>query len=161
MEDRIPPSLKWLIDKRARIHGEILRKNRQHQINFEDGTKSLKCLQEDIQAIDRVIGLHDIHVNPSDIPPIRPQICKFKLPYGMATRLIYEYFRQSQDEYSSTPMIVDYAARKIGISRKSNTYEYQSLYACFCRRLCILASHGKLKGRKRENRRDVKYWALN
>jgi len=25
MTNRIPPSLKWLVDKRSRIHGEIIR----------------------------------------------------------------------------------------------------------------------------------------
>ncbi|HMN13634.1 MAG TPA: hypothetical protein PKD55_15050 [Bellilinea sp.] len=87
MSQRIPSSLKWLIDKRARIDAEI-KKTRASLKTAEALIKELSVLEVDLAAIDRSLGLHEIKIEVENIPPIRSNYVRIKLPHGELTRSI-------------------------------------------------------------------------
>lgn len=87
MAQRIPSSLKWLIDKRARIDAEI-KKTRASLKTAEALIKELSGLEEDLAAIDRSLGLHEIKIEVENIPPVRSHYVRIKLPHGELTRSI-------------------------------------------------------------------------
>jgi hypothetical protein len=76
MNARIPPSLKWLIDKHARISGKmemtqklplaqsVLAARLAACLSDLNGLKAeLADFQKDLSGIDRTMQLHDIRVN--------------------------------------------------------------------------------------------------
>jgi len=81
MSTRIPPSLKWLIDKRARLAGEIrktkLAVERAHLIVNE-----LKALEETLSALDKTFELHDIRIDVNLIKPVNSKYVRLSLPHG-------------------------------------------------------------------------------
>lgn len=92
MTTRIPPSLKWLIDKRARLNGEILKTQKSLE-KAHELINELKSLNETLAAIDKTLELHDIKIDISNIPPIRSSYVRLKLPHGSLTRSILTCLR--------------------------------------------------------------------
>lgn len=101
MSPRIPPSLKWLIDKRARLDGEI-KKTRESLQKAQLLIDELKQLECDLAAIDRTLGLHEIHVQTDDIPPIKSHYARINLPRGELTRSILLCLRLRGEPVSTT-----------------------------------------------------------
>lgn len=137
---RTPPSLNWLIGKRARLLGEIekLKKSRPDriasaekeladaQIRLEQakarlayeqdvGNKIIEALRKDLNAIDCVLGLHEIKINPEIIQPIRSQNAKRLLPYGKLTRSIFDSLKQAGGGPLSTDEIVKFIIYSNGL----------------------------------------------
>ena len=97
-----PSSLKWLINQRARLMGDIERlqkthseriaMNRQQVVQAEDNlrrakemlsyeenvvTQKIQILNNNLTAIDIALGMHHIQINPDCIPAIRSHpICR-------------------------------------------------------------------------------------
>lgn len=92
MSVRIPPSLSWLIDKRARLDGEI-RRTRASLAKARHLIEELSTLEEDLAAIDRTLELHEIKVDVRDIAPINTQYVRVKLPHGSLTQSILLFLR--------------------------------------------------------------------
>lgn len=87
MVPKIPSSLKWLIDKRARLDAEI----KKTQASLETAKQlidELSTLKEDLAAIDRALGLHEIRVDLENIKPVRSHYVRVNLPRGELTRSI-------------------------------------------------------------------------
>lgn len=94
MTGRLPPSLNWLIDKRARLDGEI--KKMQDAVNCaRQLIQELSTIEEDLRAVDRTLKLHIIQVETENISPIRSHYNRVKLPYGELTRLLLSRLRKS------------------------------------------------------------------
>ena len=94
---RLQSSLKWLIDKRARLLGEInslekrlpysqielnraiarveirLAQLKQQRIDTDDHLSYIAGLRSDLNAIDGALKQHDVQISPESIRPIRPQ----------------------------------------------------------------------------------------
>lgn len=87
MTPKIPSSLKWLIDKRARLEGGI-KKTRASLATAKQLIEELSKLEEDLAAIDRSLGLHDIQIQIEHIQPIRSHYVRIKLPRGELTKSI-------------------------------------------------------------------------
>ena len=103
---RTPSSLKWLITKRARLHGEL----RVLDVTCEQVKKQLLDLERKAEhcrrtlaALDETIGLHEIQVCPEDIEPVHPNR-KQLLPPGQLTRLILSILRTRGSWLSTTDM---------------------------------------------------------
>jgi hypothetical protein len=92
MTPKIPSSLKWLIDKRARLDAEIA-KTRASLSNAKKLVKELAELERDLAAIDRSLGMHEIQVDLENIAPIRSHYVRINLPRGELTKAIYQYLR--------------------------------------------------------------------
>ena len=97
MSSRIPPSLKWLIDKRARINGEIL-KTKKSVARAQSLLDELSKLEEKLAAVDVTLSLHEIEFDKSLISPIRSQYTRIKLPHGELTRSVLLCLRLRQSE---------------------------------------------------------------
>ncbi len=95
MANRIPPSLCWLIDKRARIAGEIRKANRLLQ-KAQTLLLEINQLEEKLKAIDTTLDLHNIKVNIDLIEPIESKDYKLNIPHGELTRSILTCIRMYQ-----------------------------------------------------------------
>lgn len=87
MTPKIPSSLKWLIDKRARLDAEIQR-TQKSLASAKQLIGDLSKLEQDLAAIDRSLGLHDIQVRVENIKPVRSHYVRVNLPRGELTRSI-------------------------------------------------------------------------
>lgn len=96
MSTRIPSSLKWLIDKRARLDGEIRRTeaslSRAHAL-----VEELSKLKESVVAIDHTLSLHEIEIDVSLIRPIQSKYVRVNLPHGELTKSILLCLRLNKD----------------------------------------------------------------
>lgn len=90
MANRTPPSLMWLIDKRARIDGEIIKTKRALR-KVEHLVEKLRLLESKLQSIDDSLKLHEIQIEIFNITPIRSQIHRLKFPYGLINDYVVEY----------------------------------------------------------------------
>lgn len=92
---RIPPSLSWLINKRARLVGEInaARKNLSEYINAEE--ERIASLEVSLINLDGTMKLHEIQIDPKLISAKRVNNAKKYLPHGGYTKLILDSLRQA------------------------------------------------------------------
>lgn len=87
MAPRIPPSLKWLIDKRARLDGEI-QKTRTAINNAKILLEELATLEESLAAVDQTLALHDVQIDVDLITPVRSHYTRINMPHGELTKSI-------------------------------------------------------------------------
>lgn len=81
MSIHIPPSLKWLIDKRARISGEI-NKTRKSLDRAHELINEMHDLEDTLSAIDKTLALHELQIDKTLIQPINSHYVRLKIPYG-------------------------------------------------------------------------------
>lgn len=92
MTYKIPPSLNWLIDKHARISGEIIRiKKRLTRVSLL--VDRLKELEKNLEAVNASLKLHEIQIDESNIKPIRPSKRKSNFPWGEQQRIIFKIIK--------------------------------------------------------------------
>lgn len=96
MNTRIPSSLKWLIDKRARLDAEV-QKTRSSLATAKKLIKELSEIEKDLKAIDKTLELHEISVDTSLISPVKSHYNRVNLPHGELTKSILTCLRQSKD----------------------------------------------------------------
>jgi len=125
MSTRIPSSLKWLIDKRARIAGKI----KYQKKNLSQTEKVIEKLQGHLDALDNTLELHDMKICGNEIQDIRYTSSKRLIPYGKMTRLIYEYLGAS-DTPKSTSEVADYVFKNANIKIESEKQYYHYRRAC-------------------------------
>jgi hypothetical protein len=89
MNSRLPSSLNWLVDKRARLDHEVkhIRKV------VKEANDLLRELELALAAIDRTLGLHEINVDKANIDSIRTTPRGEKLPYGSLTQCIVKVLK--------------------------------------------------------------------
>lgn len=108
MANRIPSSLNWLIDKRARIAGEI-EKTKRSLDKAQKLIDELKDLEIKLTAIDTALDLHTVKIDVSLIKPIASQYVRTKIPHGELTRSILNCIRTHQHNGPvSTQIILNY-----------------------------------------------------
>jgi hypothetical protein len=103
MSYKIPPSLNWLIDKRARIAGEIIRINKK-LIHVQALIDRLKELESNLGSIDKSLMLHEIQIDINNIKPIRPHRnynSHSKFPRGYQQKIILRYLIS---EFNNSPI---------------------------------------------------------
>lgn len=126
MTVRIPSSLKWLINRHARLlsemtktekelasqhelHRQLLRDNKRAEAtsatNLQARKTYLQQLKSDLQIIDSTLLLHDIPINPEIIAPINTQTAPRYLRHGEMTRLIFSCLKYAKGEYRTTSEI--------------------------------------------------------
>ena len=113
-----PSSLKWLINRHARIQGEIKKIERTEAQRRFDATVEITNLQaalltaqdtdtttrrehdllketlrSEMNAVELLLGRHEVPIDPSIIRPIRSQDNVSVVEFGVYTRLIYECLR--------------------------------------------------------------------
>lgn len=112
MSTRIPPSLAWLIKKRARLNGKIQKASkaieRMHKLETD-----YAHWQADLAAIDRALAMHEIQVDVECIPSVAPMEKRI-LAHGELSRALLKFLRESDGEPLSTNtltmMLIDHCA---------------------------------------------------
>lgn len=134
MPPRIPSSLKWLIDKRARLDAEIQR-TKASLATAKALIEELSKLETDLAAIDRSLRLHEIQVDTDNIRPVRSHYIRIKLPHGELTRSILLCLRKRRGEPVSKSEIAAYIeARHFDLTLSQGT-----------RRLLLSSIHNRCK----------------
>lgn len=116
---RLPPSLKWLIDRRGRVAGELkkierqLAKCQQAIDTYKQLDSDLAVLKQLLDSVDRTLALHEVQVEADLIPDIRSQEVHIRLPHGLLTRTILEYFRVAEKRIVPSEEITDYVLQRL------------------------------------------------
>ena len=156
---RTPPSLKWLIDKRSRLLGEIAKYESKNQVKkaqtelekakyrltYEKSIrpKIISVLQSELAAIDIALGLHEVKINPEAIPQTNTYDTPRKLPHGSMTRSIFECLKLAGGHAMTTSDIAAFVAIKNGInSSESSFFDFRESIRC---RLKNLQREGKIE----------------
>lgn len=138
MSTRIPSSLKWLIDKRARLDAEM-QKTRASLAKAKKLIKELSEIEKDLKAIDKALELHEVRVDTSLISPVNSHYNRVNLPQGELTRSILMCLRQHESNQpvskteivqfirSRHPDLIDESEVRSWLL-KSVSYRLKSLY---------------------------------
>ena len=148
---RLPSSLKWLIDRRARVAGEI-EKIEASLAKCRMLANELAPLKELLASIDQTMAIHEITIEPALIPVIKSRDVCISLPYGELTRTILLCLRVNSGEPVSTDQItaflvarhMDLTANSSPLSdlRESVRYRLKNL----CRQGLVYRHHGEKGG---------------
>lgn len=94
---RTPSSMAWLIKKRASLQGRI-----EHKLETRAKLQSdIRKLRKQLKAIDEVIRLHEVPVDPQAVHGRKPRR-KSLVPYGQLGRFLLEKLREAADKPCST-----------------------------------------------------------
>ena len=107
MTSRIPAALKWLVEKRKRIDGKIIKTEKEIEDFVSEKQALINKLKQDLEALDHTIGLHEINVNPKKIKPVQPYKRNGHFNHGQLTRLIYKCLSNS-DKGRSIDQVTEY-----------------------------------------------------
>lgn len=163
MTVRIPSSLKWLVNRHARLITEIKRSEKQllirdelHQqllwdnrraeevsaVNLQCRKAHLKQLKSDLKIIDSTLLIHDIPINPEFITPINTQTSVRLFKFGDITRLIFRCLKYASGEYRSTSEIAAFVITHL--ERNVSTEEHKFIRLSVAKRLKKLRTEGKI-----------------
>lgn len=143
MASRIPPSLSWLIDKRARLAAEV-EKTRASIAEAQRLIKEFKVIERDLAAVDLSLKLHEIQVDLEAIAPIASQYLRIQLPRGELTRSIFLCLQLRGNQPTKFSEIVSFIiARHADLSQSTKT-DRKDLNKSVHYRLKNLAREGKL-----------------
>ena len=158
MSTRIPPSLAWLIDKRARLDAE-LQKAQQAADNAKRLLADLEELKHNLDAIDRALGLHELQVDTSLIAPKGTHAIRTKLPYGALTSTLLQYLRRSKSKVVPTTELATLIATQYPEFAAQYPDE-QSFRLVVRRRLKNLAHEGIVERMHLEGKNTEGLWRL-
>jgi len=130
-----PSSLKWLIDRRARLAGELTRAAKleaertavieieinnasdaymrlidQNEMDVAQYEKFVAITRHALAATDLLLSEHRIPIDPVLIADIRPHRNPRKTDYNQMTRLIFECLRKAKGQNRSTTEVAAYVA---------------------------------------------------
>lgn len=133
-----PSSLKWLINRRARLDGELEKlqaaeDRRSTAANAEiEGARSVLnkfldsdayarriferisgVLKQDIDATDQLLRQHEVAVDPLLIKRVRSQANLALTDYGLTTRLIYSYLRKAAGRPCNATEVAAFIAEQL------------------------------------------------
>ncbi|STB64507.1 Uncharacterised protein [Chromobacterium violaceum] len=140
MSARIPSSLNWLINKRARLLSDLqqLEKSLPRQLQSleadvqkaeqalemarhrfltipEQLTRGIESTRASLAAIDTTIRLHEVRIDPEIIPPIRSHSKNRFTRYGGLTRMVINILHEAQAIPMTTDQISILVGRIMGV----------------------------------------------
>jgi len=132
---KIPSALKWMMDRRARLLGEIKKAEKRFSAReailakeIEKVERRLQTLrgrlltvqslrpqhlaklQQDLDGIDNALGQHSVMVDTELIRPLRGQDNAWLLPHGAMSRYILRALREANGEILCTQEIALFVA---------------------------------------------------
>lgn len=143
MTVRIPASLKWLINRRARLQGEIQKAQTRLREKIELEQLHVEALIRDLEAIDQTIRLHEIPLDPNIIPPVKTRDVGRLFEHGHVTRSIFQALRQAGGESLSTTQLALYL--RAHVNEPFSMPEFAILRCSVRKRLETLQRQGKVK----------------
>jgi hypothetical protein len=98
MSNRIPPSLAWLIDKRARIDGEM-KKTQKSLDRLTRLLGKLEAAEKRLEALDQTIAAHPLTEEPKrEGPFVTEHHRRLPLPHGELTRCVLDCLREANGQ---------------------------------------------------------------
>ena len=177
---KIPSALKWMMNRRARLLGEIKKVEKrfearesalQKELNrVESRAQTLRSrllrvqslrpqhlavLQQNLTAIDNAMGQHEVMIDTDLIRPLKGQENAWLLPHGAMSRFILRALREADGEILCTNEVALFVAEegKLNIDPE----DFRSFKIAIRRRMRALHVAGLLKrveaGRKRSDSR--------
>lgn len=132
---KIPSVLKWMMDRRARILGEVKKAEKRFDARESILVKEIEKLdsrlqtlrmrlnrvqtyrpqhlaqlQKDLDAIDNTLGQHAVMVDVDLIRPLRGQDNAWLLPHASMTRFILRALKEADGEILCTQEIASFVA---------------------------------------------------
>lgn len=161
METRTPSSLKWLVEKRARLAGHIAQIQRRADAARQraaDLDSSVEATRRDLEALDRILGLHDLCVPPEVIRPVRMSSEGPLLQRGHISRNVLACLRKAAGEWRSTTEVLLF----VGSQGKAVDGNVQYAELRLRVRKCLQAhcSAGRVIRRNSPSTNVEGYWAL-
>lgn len=145
---KIPSSLKWFLNRRARIASEISKAQdaendrlqavqaklaqvdaqRAKLVRASDrmalAHKSLcDALSRDLTAIDQVLQLHEVSIDRSLLPPVRGHNRIAATDHGQMTRLIFACLQSRNGKACTTTQVALYVASKLGSTGRTENFD--------------------------------------
>lgn len=148
---KLPSSLKWLIDRRGRVAGEIKKIEQQlaqcHRVidTYKQLDNDVAVLRQLLESVDRTLALHEVQVELALIPIIRSQEAT-RLPRGLLTKSILEYFRTTGNHVVSSRELSDFVLRRLhslgySISHKDLARRLKYRLQTMRRNGCVIRHH--------------------
>lgn len=107
----LPRALNSTIRRRKKIAEEI--SNTREQIAaVRRQIMELEKIKEDLAAIDRALGMHDIQIDPENIRPIQNKYVRLGLPHGELSACIFAAIRANGGGPTSRRSIYAYLCSK-------------------------------------------------
>ncbi len=165
---RTPPSLAWLLKKRARLRGEIIKLEaaeaarlrqvaskleaidaRRHDLLSVSQQAAKTCdqliaaLRRDLEAADQVLRLHEVQIDPDLIAPIQTHTRCAATDYGEMSRQILACLKHAQGIPQTTTQVANFVIDKIGSI--GHAVDYSDFRYRVRKRLQRLAREGHVK----------------
>lgn len=156
-----PPSLKWLVDRRARLLARARQLSTQadHDRQRAAGRDAERAqVLRDIAALDQVLSMHEIQIDPEIIRPKKAQNSERLFPWNHLTRNILACLRQTEGEWCSTTKIVVFVAAKA--TKQIDETLHGVLRLSIRSRLRKLHAAGRVIRRHARTTHHEGYWAL-
>ncbi len=152
---RTPSSMAWLIRHRAVVQGKLDRRLLLQKRLPEE----IKALKKQLQSLDHVIPLHEVHVDPKAILGRRPRK-KNLVPYGSMQAGIVTYLKSNRGRWVSTAAIAAYLVEPLQIDLTVHTMSRVAVVSRDA--LKRLRTMGWIKSKPSEAnpQRNVWSWAL-
>jgi hypothetical protein len=156
---KLPSSLKWLIDKRARLDAEI-RKTEASLARARELINDLENLKESLAAIDRAFELHEIKVDVNLIRPVKSKYVRINLPYGELSRSIltclHLYSGEGPVKFSEIVAFLEARYADLGVEPEPREMLTKSIHS----RLKCLAQRGVVQRHHPKNTNSEGLWSL-
>lgn len=147
MSNRIPSSLKWLTTTRSKLHGQILKIEKDLSKTISITEERLSSLRKQLNSIDETIKLHEIKIDPKKIPSVQTYKVRTGFKYGEITRLIYRVLGDAGPLGATTREIVYLLITLKGFEINSEE-EFKDIYDRVRYRLKSLSECGKIRKTK-------------
>lgn len=164
-----PSSLKWLINRRARICGEIARLDEHEQRRGPLAKSTIATLErslrqarindarisriydvqrlaliDDLAATDRLMRQHEVAIDPEIVRPVRSQRVGAITDHGRITRAIFTYLRLANGAACTALQVASHMADKGDVKFRYRAAEFSELRYRVRKRMQKLAAAGKL-----------------
>ena len=150
---RTPSSMAWLIGKRARLKGQLDRLKRVQQALPDQIT----ALEKELAALDAVIPLHEVKVDPKVIKGCAPKGPNLAAS-GELTRFLLRVLREAEGKPLYTAEIAMRFAREHDI--RFDQIPSAELMDRVGKRLRVLVQKGLVRRHHKLRTRDPGLWSL-
>ncbi len=160
MPKSTPSSLKWLIDKQARLAGRLANAESKREVlraQLDTLKTDITELKRQISLVQGAMTLHDIQINPSDLQPIRPHQGRL-MKGGRMSQIIMKTVASASERKASTPAILDAILGQLPYELTLD--EHLRIQARVQVRLCQLVNEGRLVRRETGHRKMPRVWEL-
>lgn len=160
MPKATPSSLKWLINKQARLAGSITAAESKRDIMLSQAEAlgaDIAELRRQLGLIEGAMSLHEIRINPADLRSIRPQQRHLTRAGGLS-RFILKTLAGLPDRRAATPDILDAVLSQLPY--EPTLKEHLRIQSRLQVRLCILADQGRIIRHITGHRKMPRVWEL-